>query len=113
MGTRGRNSKSTGKKPKGGRVTPKGGPAAAQAARARAKGGTATETSKRYTAPTPRSAKQSPTWWPYLMFGLLAVGMLIIILNYAGALPGGRSGWWLLPALGCITAGIVAATNYR
>jgi hypothetical protein len=47
------------------------------------------------------------------MFGLLAGGMLLIFLNYLGVLPGGRSGWWLLPALGLITAGIVAATNYR
>ena len=113
MGTRGRNSKSTGKKAKGGRVTPKGGTAAAHAARARAHGESVTETSRRYTAPTPRSAKQSPPWWPDLMFGLLAGGMLLIFLNYLGVLPGGRSGWWLLPALGLITAGIVAATNYR
>jgi hypothetical protein len=47
------------------------------------------------------------------MFGLLALGILIIVLNYVHVLPGGESGWYLLAGVVAITGGIFAATQYR
>jgi len=112
MGSAG-NPKTRSKK-SGGRVTPKGGPAAAQAARARAAGNAKpSDTNSRYTPPQPKYAKESPPWLPVLMFSFIGLGMLLIFLNYTGLLPGGTTGWWLLPGLGCITIGIIAATYYR
>lgn len=83
------------RKVEGGRVTPKGSPSA----------------SKRYTPPTTSDAKISPMWVPVLMFALLGIGMLIILLNYVGWLPGATSNWYLLLGLGFILGGIITATN--
>lgn len=101
----------------GGRVTPKGG---ASAARRSGSPRSSTphdkveeHTSSRYTPPIPRSARSSPPWWPVLLFGLLGLGMLIIILDYSGVLPGTPNNWMLLPALACISGGLFAAMNYR
>ena len=69
--------------------------------------------SGRYTPPIPREFKESPKIIPYLMFGLLGLGMLVIIINYLDVMPGGANNWWLLAGLGCITAGFVVATKYR
>ena len=111
----GGNPKTSGSGKPSGRVTPKGGPAAAQAARARAAAGAKSgdSASSRYTPPQPKYAKESPPWVPAVMFTLLGLGMLTIFMNYLGVLPGGTSGWWLLPGLACITGGIIAATYYR
>src|SRR4051794_28485525 len=38
--------------------------------------------SSRYTPPTPRSKKSSPRWWGGLVFGLIGIGVLLIVLNY-------------------------------
>jgi hypothetical protein len=71
----------------------------------------------RYTAPNPRGVKgPSPRWVPILMFALWILGLLVIILNYMGVLPGsgdGGSGWYLIAGLGSILAGITVATQYR
>lgn len=73
--------------------------------------------SSRYTAPVPVAKKgPSPRWVPVLMFALWILGLLLIILNYMGVLPGSEdtaSGWYLVAGLGCILAGIIAATQYR
>jgi hypothetical protein len=101
----------------GGRVTPKGGHTGAKRSGSpRSSVGHDKfdeHTSSRYTPPTPRSAKSSPPWWPVLLFGLLGLGMLIIILDYTGLLPGTPNNWLLLPALVCISGGLLAAMNYR
>jgi LPXTG-motif cell wall-anchored protein len=48
------------------------------------------------------------------MFGLLGAGMLMIVTNYLGILPGGEANnWYLLGGLGLITAGFITATRYR
>lgn len=97
-----------------GRVTPKGGPAAAKAA-AR----TAPEASGRYTPPVPKELKVSPWWIPALVFGLLILGTLIIVLNYVellptwGFLPDGTSNAWLLTGLLCILGGVMTATQWH
>jgi hypothetical protein len=94
-----------------GRVTPKGG--ARQASPKRSGPHHADEASSRYTPPIPRSAKTSPTWVPFVMFGLLILGMLLIFLNYIDVMPGGVSYIWLGLGLLSILGGIIAATQYR
>jgi hypothetical protein len=110
------------KRKSGGRVTPKGGPAArrgvpsAGAPSAHHRDDVAyhsTSGSSRYTPPTPKEVKVSPPWLPFLMFGLLIVGALVIMLNYLELLPGATSNWYLLGGLAGILAGIMVATQYR
>ena len=91
------------RKVKGGRVTPKGGPASAPRP----------EPSSRYTPPVPREMKVSPPWVPVLMFTLLGIGVAVIFLNYLGVLPGGTKNSYLLLGLGGILGGIMTATQYR
>ncbi len=91
------------RKVKGGRVTPKGGPQSAPRP----------EASSRYTPPVPKEYKVSPPWVPVLMFTLLAVGLVIIFLNYLGVLPGETKNSYLLVGLGFILGGIMTATQYR
>ena len=113
-----------------GRVTPKGtAPRGATAKGATAKGATArgattaaagqspagrvAPASGRYTPPAVRSQKVSPRWVPVLMFALLGLGVLTIILNYLGVLPGSSDNRYLLAGLAAITGGFVTATQYR
>jgi hypothetical protein len=75
-------------------------------------------TPARHTMPKPvaRGAGPSPRWVPVLMFALWAIGLLLIILNYMGVLPGaedGGNGWYLVAGLVSILAGIMVATQYR
>lgn len=67
----------------------------------------------RYTAPIPRDVKVSPIWVPIIMFTLLGLGMIVIVINYLGLLPGGADNKYLLIGLVLITAGFIAATRYR
>jgi hypothetical protein len=90
------------RKVKGGRVTPKGGHVAAKA-----------PASSRYTPPIPRSKKVSPTWVPVLMFALLGLGIVVILCNYVGVLPGGTKNSYLIVGLGSILGGIITATQYH
>mgnify|MGYP003340768704 CR=1 FL=1 len=69
--------------------------------------------SSRYTPPVPNYVKQSPRWVPVLMFALFAVGALIILLYYLGAVPGGRSNYYLLAGLAFILGGLYTATKYH
>lgn len=69
--------------------------------------------SGRYTPPIPREFKESSKIVPILMFGLLGLGMLVIIVNYLDVLPGGANNWYLLGGLVAITGGFVVATRYR
>ena len=67
----------------------------------------------RYTPPVPKEFKVSPLWVPVLMFSLLGVGMLTIVTNYMGILPGGASNSYLIAGLVMITAGFITATRYH
>jgi hypothetical protein len=87
-----------------GRVTPKGGPKAS---------GRVTPSTGRYTPPVPREYKESSRWVPILLLTFLILGMLTIVCNYLGLLPGGASNGYLLVGLGLITAGFITATRYR
>ncbi|MBA2283416.1 MAG: cell division protein CrgA [Acidimicrobiia bacterium] len=96
-----------------GRVTPKGGHPVA------GKAGSVPPASARYTPPIPREMKVSPTWVPVLMGVFLALGVLVIILNYVallptwGILPDDTSNMWLLVGLAFILGGIVVATQWH
>lgn len=71
--------------------------------------------------PTPPSHKPkaidekgpSPMWYVALMFGLMGVGIVIILVNYMNVLPGGTSNTYLLLGLGCIGIGFTMTMNYR
>jgi hypothetical protein len=69
--------------------------------------------SGRYTPPIPRDVRVSPTWVPALMGTLLVLGVLIIILNYLGVLPGSASNAYLLAGLALITGGFITATQWH
>jgi hypothetical protein len=73
----------------------------------------ASSASGRYTPPVPKYVKESPRWVPVLMFGLLIVGLLMIVLNYMEILPGSVSNWYLIGGLALIFGGILTATQYR
>jgi hypothetical protein len=73
--------------------------------------------SSRVTPPASASRRvgPSPRWVPILMFALWGIGLLLIVLNYMGVLPGAEdgSGWYLIAGLVSILAGIMVATQYR
>jgi hypothetical protein len=69
--------------------------------------------SSRYTAPIPKNAKTSPRWMGIVIIGLFVLGVLVVILNYAGALPGGVNNLWLVAAIAAIFAGLILATRYH
>lgn len=95
-----------------GRVTPKGGPKPRSKSSNPNSGGPGSST--RYTPPVKDVYAESPKWIPVVMFGLFAVGMLVIFLHYVEAfLPGAASNWYLLVGLGAILGGILTATQYR
>ena len=66
--------------------------------------------STRYTAPIPRAQLESPAWVPALMFGLLAIGGVVILLTYV--IWNGRP-LTLGIGLALILGGIMTATQYR
>lgn len=93
------------KKPTGGRVTPK-------ASGGHGDGPYHPGASTRYTPPIPADQKISAPWVAPVMFALLALGVLVIVLNYLGVLlPGATDNWYLLVGLAFILGGIVTATQ--
>ena len=69
--------------------------------------------SSRYTPPVPEFKKHSPVWMLYVLFGLLGFGALIILAYYIGAVPGGRSNWYLFTGLVSLLGGLYTATKYH
>ena len=64
--------------------------------------------------PDPIKAKgPSPTWYIATMFGLMALGTLVIILNYMDLMPGGTTNSWLLTGLAGIAGGFAMTLNFR
>jgi hypothetical protein len=98
------------KKKSGGRVTPKGG---GKSPEGTAHHDSSVAANSRYTPPIPQYVKQSPPWVPVLMFALLGVGALVILLYYLGAVPGGRSNWYLTSGLVMLLGGLYTATKYH
>ncbi len=99
------------------KATSKSGPGKAQK-KGRSSGGRTTTPgqkiqSQRYTPPVPKNVKSSSRWMGVLILILFALGVLIVILNYAGLLPGGVDNLWLIAAIGSIFAGLLLATRYH
>lgn len=72
--------------------------------------------SGRYTPPIPKEFKQSAPWVPWVMFGLLISGMLVIVGNYlldAADIGLKSSNAYLFLGLGLITGGFITATKYH
>ena len=67
----------------------------------------------RYTPPIPKSDKSSPRWLAVVMLSLLIGGMLVVVCNYLGVLPGGAGNGYLFLGLALIAAGFLVATRYR
>ncbi len=55
----------------------------------------------------------SPTWYVVVMFGLMVLGIVVILVNYMNLLPGGTSNAWLLGGLAMIGVGFGMTLNYR
>lgn len=65
-------------------------------------------------ADTSAAAKgPSPTWYIALMFGLMGVGIVVILLNYVRLLPGAPTNTWLLAGLAGIGVGFGMTLNFR
>jgi hypothetical protein len=82
----------------------------------RGRGGTPRVTpspSGRYTPPTPKAHKASSRWLLVVMLALLVGGMVVIVANYLGLLPGDAKNGYLFLGLGLITVGFLVATRYR
>jgi hypothetical protein len=71
-------------------------------------------TSRPYAQPPPKKRpKSSPTWYGYLVLGLILVGVAVIVLNYMDFIPGGTQQHWLWVGLALIAGGFGAATRWR
>jgi len=68
---------------------------------------------KRYTAPIPRSVRVSPRWFGPVLLALLLIGLVLIVGNYVGILPGGTHNWYLIAGLVAIVTGAMMATQYH
>jgi hypothetical protein len=93
---------------RGGRTTPKGGPASGGIGRY-----TPAEQSGRYTRPVPTKVRRSAPWFGPAILGLLVLGVLLILLNYLTVLPGAVSVWYLVAGLVIIFVAFIMATSYR
>ena len=64
------------------------------------------------TVPDATADEPSPPWVAWLMFGLLLLGMLVILMNYT-KIFGETSNAVTLLGLGFILGGIITATRLR
>ena len=64
-------------------------------------------------APVQKKRRSSPSWYGFLVIGLMVVGVALIVLNYMDLLPGGTRQLWLWVGLGFIAGGFAAATQWR
>jgi len=99
------------------KATSKSGPGKAQK-KGRSSGGRTTPAgqkvqSARYTPPVPKNVKVSSRWLGVVILALFGLGVLVVILNYAGLLPGGVNNLWLIAAIASIFAGLLLATRYH
>ncbi len=75
---------------------------------------------KAHNRPTPpkrvnpaKAKGPSPTWYVVTMFGLMGLGVLLILVNYMNLLPGGTSNNYLFAGLAAIAGGFAMTLNYR
>lgn len=68
---------------------------------------------RRYQPPPQPKPKPSPRWLGPVILGILFVGLLVIVLNYLGLVPGGTRNLYLWVGLGLIALGFGASTQLR
>ena len=54
---------------------------------------------------------QSPAWMAYLMGLMFLIGIVVIVTNYLGWMPGSPDSAWILVGLGFVLVGIVTAID--
>lgn len=67
----------------------------------------------RYQPPPKPKPKASPRWLGPLILTLLFAGVIAIVLNYLGLLPGSPRNLYLWVGLGLIAVGFGTATQWR
>ncbi|MGH3665297.1 MAG: cell division protein CrgA [Egibacteraceae bacterium] len=67
----------------------------------------------RYVPPKPPKPKPSPRWVPVVGLGLIALGVIVVLVNYIfpGFLPGGN--YPIIAGFVGMAAGLVVLSNYR
>jgi Cell division protein CrgA len=68
---------------------------------------------RRYTPPPRKKHRPSPKWYGALILFTFAAGVLLIVLNYLGLVPGGTKSLYLFVGLGAIALGFVLATRWH
>jgi len=68
---------------------------------------------RRYTPPPRKKHKPSPKWFGALILGTFALGVIMIVLNYLGTVPGGTKSGYLIGGLGLIAAGFLMSTQWH
>ena len=71
---------------------------------------------RRYQPPPKKKPKPSPRWFGVLVLTIMGIGVLMIILNYLGLMPGTggqAANRYLFGGLILIAVGFLAATQWR
>ncbi|HEY3208659.1 MAG TPA: cell division protein CrgA [Actinomycetota bacterium] len=71
---------------------------------------------RRYQPPPKRKPKPSPKWFGAAILILMFVGVIVIVLNYLGLMPGTHkqaTNLYLFVGLGLIALGFGASTQWR
>jgi len=63
--------------------------------------------------PAPQKHKESPIWYVATMFGVMAIGALVVIVNYIGVFGGSMDNNYLYAGLALIGVGFVMTLNYH
>ncbi len=57
--------------------------------------------------------KESPTWYVATMWSLMGVGLIVIVANYIGILPGSFASAYLYSGLAGIGVGFMMTLNWH
>ena len=80
---------------------------------------------RRYQPPPTKKPKPSPRWFGLTILGIMFAGVIVIVLNYLGIMPGftapvfhwvvgsDTNNFYLLGGLGLIAVGFLLATQWR
>jgi LPXTG-motif cell wall-anchored protein len=71
---------------------------------------------RRYQPPPQKKPKPSPRWFGVLILFFMFAGVIVIVLNYLGLIPGTgnqATNVYLFSGLGLIALGFLLATQWR